>query len=172
MSSAIYLQDDLISLSEDLINSLRFSALESPLRRARYCLHTDTLDSLQEMIIYLLKNSYIAPHRHNRNPESLTIIKGRGLVIFFDNDGTIRNFFVLGTFTGDIPFYRINRNIWHTLIPLTEFLVIHEISKGPFEKKNSQSASWAPDGKNSTATSNYISELIAKVNNSILIGEK
>lgn len=166
MNSAIYLRDDVIFLSEDLISSLRFSAVESPLRRARYCLHTDTMDSLQEMIIYLLKNSFIAPHRHNRNPESLTIIKGRGLVVFFENDGTIRDFFVLGTSPGDIPFYRINRNIWHTLIPLTEFIVIHEISKGPFEKENSESAPWAPDGKNSTTASNYTSELIAKVNNS------
>ena len=124
------------------------------------------------MIIAFFPNSYIAPHRHNGRPESLTIIQGRAAVIFFNDNGTIRNCFFLGFSPDDIPFYRINGNIWHTLIPWSEFLVVHEISKGPFTNQNNDPAPWAPDGKDREITCNYTSELITKVTSSILPGDQ
>ena len=164
MNNAIYLQDDQITLTENLINTLRGIASESPLRRARYCFHKDENDPVQEMVIAFFQNSYVAPHRHNGRPESLAVIQGKAAVFIFDDNGMVKNCFFLGSSPGDIPFYRINGNIWHTLIPCTEFLVVHEISRGPFSKKNNDSAPWAPDGKDIKFNREYTSKLFAKVN--------
>ena len=43
--------------------------------------------------------------------------------------------------------YRLSNELWHMVIPLTEFVIFHETTNGPFIKEETDFSVWAPDGK-------------------------
>ena len=41
------------------------------------------------------------------------------------------------------PFlFRISNSAWHTVVPKSDFVIIHEVTKGPFNKNSSEFADW------------------------------
>lgn len=115
------------------LESLKNAARANLMRRARICLHSNLESPVQEMIIALCSDSIIEPHRHPANkPESYHLIDGEMDVNIFDESGNVIECIHLRH--GHASMYRIDGNVWHQPIAVSECAVYHEVYTGPFNK--------------------------------------
>lgn len=120
-------------LDSAVIKSLKSAARKSPFGRARICLHIDTNSPVQEMVIALCKNSIVEPHRHPiHKPESYHLLEGEMDVNIFASTGEVIQ--VIKLHQNGVRMYRIQGNVWHQPISISECSVYHEVYTGPFEK--------------------------------------
>ena len=106
----------------------------------RILVHNSSESDLHNMIIAMRKNKVIFPHKHQKT-ESYHIMKGKALLIFFDNDGKIEKFMKL-SLTDNI-IIRAAKNKYHALIILSEYAIFHETRIGPFDRLgDSEFAPW------------------------------
>ena len=94
--SAVFLESDVIVIGPQELNQVKQMAEQSPLRRARLCLHQDHNSLVQEMVIALSQDSYVRPHRHRDKSESFHVIEGRLAVLLFDDTGKLTRRVELG----------------------------------------------------------------------------
>jgi cupin fold WbuC family metalloprotein len=121
-------------------------AAASARRRARICAHQDSDELLHEMLIGIAPDSYIHPHRHTAKVESFHVVEGVVDVVIFDDAGAVREVVPLGV--GDPSrsfFYRLSESAFHTLLIRSDWLVIHEVTNGPFRREETVLAPFAPD---------------------------
>lgn len=120
-------------LDQAAIESLKAAAQSSPLRRARFCLHSSNESSVQEMVIALLKDSVVEPHKHpSGKPESYHLIEGAMDVHIFDPRGHKVQLIPLRL--NGARMYRIRGNVWHQPLAVSDYAVYHEVYTGPFNK--------------------------------------
>ncbi|MCC7168603.1 MAG: WbuC family cupin fold metalloprotein [Rhodospirillales bacterium] len=137
---------DVCTVGGEWLDRLRVAACSSPRRRARLCLHRGPSDPVQEMIIVLCRDVLFRPHRHRSKSESLHIIDGDILVVLFDEHGRVTSRIALAAPGDGRPFaYRLAADIWHTVIPATEFVALHESVAGPYVPEDTEFAPWAPN---------------------------
>ncbi len=145
MASVFRHSDDIIVVDEDWIERVKNAARAEPLRRARLNLHHSENDNVQEMLIAFCVDSLIPPHRHIGKSESLHAVEGRALIVFFDDEGAITRDLIIGAPGTRLPvLYRLADPHWHTVIPLDDMVVVHEVSTGPFKREPGAAPSWAP----------------------------
>jgi cupin fold WbuC family metalloprotein len=149
MAAVFQHQEAVIGVGKEWIDRLKASACSEPLRRARLNLHHSDNDAVHEMLIALCRDSLVPPHRHSGKSESFHVVEGEVLVVIFDDHGSVIRRLHLGPVGSGRDFmYRQARPVWHTVIPLSEIVVVHETTKGPFVKSDSELAPWAPrDGE-------------------------
>jgi cupin fold WbuC family metalloprotein len=142
----------LIEVDDATIDMLIEAAGTEPKRRARLNLHNSDDDLLHEMIIAFRKDSLNMPHRHVGKSESMHVIRGRVVVICFDDAGSPTRRVTLGRdplqtkWGPQAPIvFRMAAPIWHTVIPLDDVVVVHETTNGPFVPgHNMEIPPWAP----------------------------
>ncbi|ATH09172.1 hypothetical protein BIY24_14830 [Halobacteriovorax marinus] len=133
MSQAIFKRGDFVSLSIEDINTLKEEVTKSPTKRYRYCLHQAHQDTIQEMVIAMMEDSYCRPHSHPQaSSESYHIIEGELLVLIFNNKGKVIDSVRLNSRENLI--LRMNNGTIHMPIALSEIVIYHETISGPFEK--------------------------------------
>ena len=151
---------DIIEVLPEQLESLKKAAGAAPLRRARLCLHPNEHDPVHEMVIVMFRDSYNGPHRHRDKSESFHVIEGRLVVVLFDDQGNVTRRIRLGPpGSGETFLYRLPKNRWHTIVPLTEYIIIHEATTGPFAPGQVEFASWAPDGKDAEEVRHFRARL-------------
>jgi len=162
MSEAIFNTKDIIKLDNKDIQYLKQKAVNSSLKRVRLCLHKDIQEPLHEMIIVICKNVYIRPHKHIRKAESFHIIEGSFFLIIFDDNGGIIERILMGEDKKRKKFLcRLEKNLWHMLIPTSEFVVFHETTNGPYiGKDDSIFAPWAPEEGDNIGIKNFIGKIL------------
>ncbi len=115
-------------------------------KRQNYCYHDGDTDTLQRMINAFEPNTYVRPHRH-KNPdkrEVFVILRGRLLVMFFNDDGKITEHVVLDSAKGLFA-VEIAANEWHSATGLDLDTVVYEIKDGPYiQSADKTFATWAP----------------------------
>ena len=127
-------------------------------KNVRLCLHESPDDAFHEMIILERKQGYYRPHKHSSKGESYHIIEGRMAAFVFDEDGMVTESYLLDDNNPSI--YRIDKNIFHSIMPLTEWVIYHEAKPGPFlGEGDSIFAKWAPDGTDESKCKEYSAEL-------------
>jgi cupin fold WbuC family metalloprotein len=143
---AVYVTDEsLVRVDRSLLDTLRSEAPASPRKRIRFRAHVSDDDTVQEMIIALARETYIAPHTHLGKSESFHIIEGAVDVVFFDDAGEIVEVVRMGdSNSGRVFFYRQNRPGYHAVVPQSAVVIFHETANGPFRKGDSIAAPWAP----------------------------
>ena len=143
MSTVIRNNHDTIYIDKKKLDELKILAQKDPNKRARICLHKNDEEMVQEMIIAFCKDSYIRPHRHIDKSESYHIIEGRIEIIFYNDNGIEIDKVILSDKMDEHPFlFRISNSDWHTVVPKSDFVIIHEVTKGPFNKNSSEFADW------------------------------
>ncbi len=143
MSMVIRNNHDTIYIDKKKLDELKILAQKDPNKRARICLHKDDGEMVQEMIIAFCKDSYVRPHRHIDKSESYHIIEGRIEIIFYNDNGIEIDKVVLSDKMDEHPFlFRVSNSAWHTVVPKSDFVIIHEVTKGPFNKNSSEFADW------------------------------
>ena len=154
-------------LSKQDTDFLQNVALSNERKRSRICTHSSIKDDIHEMFIYHPKATYVRPHKHMSKDESFCLIVGEIDLVIFNDDGMIVKVLRMGNYeSGKAFYYRIHTNIYHTQI-FREDTIFHEVSKGPFNKKNNLDADWAPNEKNGEFVKNYINKLEIQINEKV-----
>ena len=129
-------------------------------------MHKNIEDEIHEMIIVHMSKTYVRPHKHRYNFESLQFIEGTCTVIFFDEKGTILNSFKAGEQNSqNIVYYKIPKDLYHMLIIDSKYLIFKETTKGPFIKENTIFPNWAPDGSDKKEREEFISRIRMNIKN-------
>jgi len=119
-------------LTKEAIEFIKSDCKENTLRRSRINFHQSDEESVHEMIIALSRDTNIRIHKHIGKSESFKIIEGKlAIVLFFDEDLSKREVVILEH--NNNPYYRLNSSIFHLVLPLTEVVVMLEVTNGPFD---------------------------------------
>jgi cupin fold WbuC family metalloprotein len=141
-------EEDILFVNEDWVARLEHEAQQSEKRRARLCMHMSGEDSVHEMVIAFCQDALVGPHKSLDKTESLLVIKGELELVIFDDEGSVLERTVMGAFGSGRPYsVRLAASPWYTYIPLSESLVIHETTRGPFRPEDTALPQWAPDGE-------------------------
>lgn len=126
-------EGDIFVLGKGDIDIIKSAANASELKRARINIHGSDDNSIHEMIIAFTLASKVLPHRHPDKIESFHIIEGVVEIRFYDDNGTEHecNRVKLDATIGPF-FYRLQKPLWHSVHPLSDICVLHEITNGPF----------------------------------------
>jgi cupin fold WbuC family metalloprotein len=129
-------------LNSKLLNFLIFNAKKNITGKCRICFHDNPKSSLHEMIIIHTKKSYVPPHKHIKNPESMNVILGKADLLIFNSRGKIKKKVAISNNDDGIKYYRIDKNVYHSLIIKSQYFIFQEVTKGPFVKKNMIIPTW------------------------------
>ncbi|MBN2210043.1 MAG: WbuC family cupin fold metalloprotein [Sedimentisphaerales bacterium] len=162
-TTTFFNNQDIISVGPEDLWKLRQAARNDAFGRARLCLHHGVDDAVHEMVIAFHKSSYIPPHRHFNKSESFHLIEGELLVVFFDDEGRETSRLRLAEPENNSHFlYRLAGSRWHTLIPMSDWVIIHETTPGPFRPEHTEIASWAPASEETQNVHAFISKLLSR----------
>ena len=142
------------------IKTLKDLAAASPRKRARLCAHRAPSAPVHEMLIVLHRESYVRPHRHVDKTESFTILEGEADLVLFHDDGQVREIIAMGPpSSGKIFFHRLSQPVYHTVVARTDWLVVQEVTTGPFVPRQTQFPDWAPDGSDADRARSFTARL-------------
>ena len=134
MENTLFFSGKIFVLDDSKILQLKQLALNHPLRRSRICLHNSREEFVQEMIIVAHKDSHFEEHRHPINkPESYHVIEGELEVRVYSDVGEVIETILL-SHNSSPRMYRIQGNVWHRPIVISEWTIYHEVYTGPFNK--------------------------------------
>ena len=157
-------QSNFIAIDQTWIERIKAIAKNNGSGKYRTCIHNSEDDNVHEMLIVHCKNTYVRPHKHRRNGESLQFIEGTGTAIVFNNEGKIKKSFrVGGPSSGETFYYSMIKGLFHMLIIDSEFLVFKETTRGPFIREDTIFPNWAPDGKDKSLVDKYFYSLNKKL---------
>lgn len=151
----------LIKVDKKTVNRIKEKANLNNKGKYRLCLQHSAQDNLHEMLIVRNKGNYCRPDKHLYTTESHTIVEGAMLVILFEDNGEIREVFELSK---DCYYtYRIDTNIFHMQIPITEQVVYYEVKLGPFDEKSNIYPEWAPQLDDKAEVDKFMRELEKRI---------
>ena len=116
----------------------------APRRRANHNLHPSLDDPIQRFLNVLQPDSYVRPHRHERDRfELFLVLAGRAAALLFDDFGTPSAAVVLSP--AGTRAIEIAGATWHTLLALDPDTVLFEVKPGPYRPLDDKEfAPWAP----------------------------
>lgn len=132
-------------IDKNSLDNLSSAAKASDRQRKIFNYHLSFDDPINRMLNAVEPGSYVQPHKHE-NPdkrEIFLLLKGKMVVVFFDDNGTITQYILLDNeenFGVEIP-----PSVWHTIVALEPGTVVYEIKDGPYSPANDKNfAPWAP----------------------------
>lgn len=131
-------------------------------KRINHNFHADLNDPFQRMLNTIEPESYCRPHKHSNPPkrEVFIILKGKAVVIEFNDKGEITDKIVLRPETGEFG-VEILPHTWHTIISLESGTVVFECKDGPYIKSTDKDfALWSPDENNPESIKKYMNNLL------------
>lgn len=153
----IYIDNRLLDLNVE-------KAKKSERKRINHNFHTDLSDSFQRMLNTIEPESYCRPHKHSNPPkrEVFIILKGKAVVIEFDDNGEVVDKIILKPETGEFG-VEIPPHKWHTIISLESGTIVYECKDGPYVPLTDKDfATWAPK-EGDTYTTEYNSNLLKQL---------
>jgi cupin fold WbuC family metalloprotein len=138
-------------------------AAENPRGRARLCGHPGPEDPTHEMLVVLSRKNFIRPHIHPGKTESYYVMQGRMIVVLFQPDGSVLEAVPMGDLASGRAFYsRMTVPLFHTFLPLTDYVAFQEVTQGPF-RRDVISAPWAPEEGQDGKLQKYLEDLRVRV---------
>lgn len=117
-------------ITSSALDALAQQAQASPRRRANLNLHDDLADPIQRLAIAMEPDTVVLPHRHRHTWELLHPLKGRFVVLHFDEAGVVVDRSVLGE---DSLMVENPAGQWHAVLSLDVGGVIFEVKHGPYQ---------------------------------------
>ena len=149
----------IVEVDPSIVETLRRAVTDAPLKRVRLNAHAGPGEIVQEMILAVARDSYIAPHKHPGKSESFHIVAGEVDVVLFDDDGHIQEILRLGDFSsGKAFYYRTSQPYFHAVVVRSDVAIFHETTNGPFIKEETLFAPWAPSAEGPEADT-YLARL-------------
>ena len=137
----------MMKITDEIINETSDRAKRSERKRCNYNFHKSYSDPIQRFLNAVEPNSYLRPHKHEQpdKTEIFLSLKGRVLILEFDDNGGITDHFILDPREGKMG-VEIPPRTWHSFIALQEGSVLYEIKEGPFVPGAGMIfAEWAPE---------------------------
>jgi cupin fold WbuC family metalloprotein len=134
-------------IDQNLLDELTGEARISERKRKNFNFHFGDADLLQRMLNAFEPGTYVRPHKHGNPPkrEVFLILRGRLLMLFFDDEGKVTKRVILSPDFGTLGI-EIPPGVWHMAISLEEGTIIYELKDGPYNPVNDkQFALWAPE---------------------------
>jgi len=117
------------------------AAQASPRRRANLNVHEELSDPIQRLAIAMEPDTLIVPHRHAHTWELLWPLRGRFVVLHFDDHGVVTHRAVLGE---QVAVLETAAGQWHAVLSLDTGGVIFEVKHGPYAPiAKADFAAWA-----------------------------
>ncbi len=117
-------------IDEIFLEGLLEKAAESERRRTNFDMRTSAEDGSQRMLNVLLPGTQVPIHRHRETAETVIVLSGRLVEVFYDDKGVECARYDLcpaeGRFGLQIP-----KGMWHTVI-VTEPCVMFEAKDGAY----------------------------------------
>ena len=121
----------------------------------RICLHPNDKAKAHNMIILERGKNIFPPHKHLAKGETFHVIKGKLKVLVFDSKGKLKVKIILKS----NELFRLKKNSYHAVIALTDPVIYHESTSGPFLGDNNNIfPSWMP--KTKVALQRFYSKLL------------
>ena len=146
MPAVFHNEEDILTVGADWVSRLKTEADLAPRRRARLCMHQSAEDSVQEMLIAFCRDALVRPHRSLDKTESIHVVDGELRMIIFDDQGSVIQRFDMGPVSSGKTFVtRLSASPWYAYLPLTDFVVMLETTRGPFDASGAAFPEWAPE---------------------------
>lgn len=130
------------SVSRELVDQLQDEARRTG-QNVRVSLHARPESRLHNMIICTHLDNYFRPKRHPHKAKVFQVIAGSFGVFTFDINGHITNACHMSPDTNLIC--RIGADVYHADVPISDLVVHHEITTGPFNPETDREfAPFAP----------------------------
>lgn len=153
-----------IPITRKLLDELTATAKTGDRLRKNHNFHEHYDEVCQRLLNAIEPGSYIRPHRHLSppKPETFVALRGRMVLVTFEEDGTIAESVPFGpgleTVGIDIP-----AGVWHTIVSLESGSIFFETKPGPYHPAPEQDfASWAPQ-EGSAEAADFLARLEARV---------
>ncbi|MBI3508837.1 MAG: cupin fold metalloprotein, WbuC family [Chlamydiia bacterium] len=145
-----------VTLKRSDLEYLKSEVYKTTRKRIRLCIHLDDQAALHEMFVVYTDMTYVRPNLHIGKDESLHILEGEADFIFFDETGKVTAVIPLGDQYSHRNFFvRVPQGVYHTIIMRSNHLIIHEATPGPFDRKDTLWAPWAPLDSDQEAVTRY-----------------
>ncbi len=157
----LYTRDSVTRIDLADVEYLKALSRNTRRKRIRLCAHPDVSDALHEMLIVHHAGNYVPPHKHPGKSESFHMIEGILNIVLFEDDGSIRDVFRMDA-SGKEGFfyYRLSEPLYHTVIAVSDVVVFHETTNGPFRREDMVIPRWAPgDSADEEVIRAYMSQL-------------
>lgn len=131
-------------LSEQEMSEGLRRAADSARRRSPKILHAPC-DEFNEVVNFILQDSYMQPHLHpaEEKIERIYLIRGRLAVLYFDDFGAVKDVTILEN--GGIERIEVPAFTWHTYVMLSDSAVTYETMVGEYYPPTWKTfAGWAP----------------------------
>jgi len=159
-SPAYFCLKSLVRVDANLVSDLKRAAIQMDDSNIRICLHDSPDAEFHQMINLDHQGRYYRPHKHPTKVESYHIIEGTTAFFVFDEQGNVRDANLLDPH--DSFLYRVDRDTYHAVVPLTDLLIYHESKMGPFDRDTANIfPEWAPDGSNPDEAQEYSGHLLS-----------
>ncbi|MES1981854.1 MAG: WbuC family cupin fold metalloprotein [Pseudomonadota bacterium] len=116
-------------ITPPMLDALAAQAQHSLRLRSNHNLHATLDDPIQRLAIAMEPDTLILPHRHPHTWEVLLPLRGRFVVLIFDDAATVVERAVLGE---DSYVLELPANTWHAVLSLDQGGVIFEVKHGPY----------------------------------------
>ena len=150
-----------ILINKNNIEEMKTLSKKNDHSNLRICLHSSPSDDHHDMIILETCGKYYRPHKHNGKGECFHLIEGELGIIIFDTKGKILDFNIL--YPGEI--YRIEKEMYLAIYPITSYVIYHENKPGPFLGDNdSIYPDWAPEQNDTVKIEKYYHKIKIYIN--------
>lgn len=153
-----------VSVSRSDIEYFKSEVSKTTRKRIRLCVHQSDDSLLHEMFVVYTDMTYVRANLHIGKDESLHILEGQADFVFFDDTGNIIDIIELGDKASGKNFYvRVPKNIYHTILMRSKYLIIHEATPGPFLRSETLWADWSPIDDDHIGVSKYLADLEERI---------
>ena len=118
-------------IDKKILDELTASAKASPRLRMNLDLRSSASDGSQRMLNALEPGTVMPIHRHHASSETVVILRGKILWIFFDEKGNETERVTLDA-SGDLRMLNVERDRWHSLECLESGSVLFECKDGAY----------------------------------------
>lgn len=117
------------TLTDSTLDELTVQAQLSQRLRVHHNLHEELSDPVQRLAVAMEPGTLILPHRHPQTWEILLPLRGRFIVLVFDDAGKVLERTMLGT---ECALLELPPNTWHAVLSMDHGGVIFEVKRGPY----------------------------------------
>ncbi|MDD4086539.1 MAG: WbuC family cupin fold metalloprotein [Bacteroidales bacterium] len=154
----------MIKIDENLIDKVSAIARSSIRKRTNLNFHDKSEALMQRMLNAMEPGTYIQPHKHE-NPdksEAFFCLRGKILVVEFEEDGQVRDHILLDASKGNYG-CEINPRTYHCILSMETGSVAYELKDGPYDPTiDKHFAPWAP-AEGDPDAADYLKNLLKKL---------
>lgn len=140
-SLAYFAKTKQVLVNREMVDELIRRSKEMGNANARFCLHSNPEENLQDMVVLVYKDKACRRlHQHRTGNEAIHVIAGKLMALVFDKQGGLIDKRILepeGEFI-----YRNNSGTYHFYFPVTEYAVLREIRDGKNESGETVPPDW------------------------------